>query len=152
LCYPHPADEPDDPAPRAPDAMTPSATPTRRTARRRRLTTAPAPADLATVGVPGPVVANLVALGVYTTTLICRAAHPGPKRGATQYADRLHGIVLQTVPFLAEPTGRVLSTIDDIDTERGCMGVRCSSSDCRDAAGRRLITEYRIVSAPSTAP
>jgi hypothetical protein len=81
-----------------------------------------------------------------TTVLICRAAHPAAKRGVAQYRHRIHGIVLQHVPFRTEPTGRILGDFNEVADD--CIGVRCQSSDCRDRHNRRLITEYRIIPDP----
>lgn len=74
------------------------------------------------------------------TMLTCHAPHPGVAKGKRQYSLRPnHGREIMPVPFFVVPTGRVLEDFDQVDTDAGCLGVRCPSTDCK------AVTEYRVV-------
>lgn len=71
--------------------------------------------------------------------LICRAVHPRSNGDVGRFGGRIHGIRLQMVPFAVRPTHRVVRSWAEV--RPGCLGVKCSSSDCR------MISEYEIVEA-----
>jgi heterodisulfide reductase subunit B len=73
------------------------------------------------------------------TELRCRAEHPSARsedeRVAARFRGRLHNVVIQPLPVLAEPTGRVLATAEEAGTD--CIPAYCH--ECK------LYTEYRLV-------
>lgn len=72
------------------------------------------------------------------TVLTCLAPHP--RANEPRFAGRTHGIRLQVLPFLVRPTFRVVKDWSEVST--GCIGVKCSSSNCR------MISEYVVVGTP----
>jgi hypothetical protein len=72
------------------------------------------------------------------TELRCRAEHPSAtsenERVAARFRGRLHNVLLQTLPVLARPTGRVLATAEEAGAD--CIPAYCS--ECK------LYTEYRL--------
>ena len=75
------------------------------------------------------------------TRLICRAEHPDGRvrargREPGRVIARIHGTLIQEVPWSAEPTGRILDRWEHVEDDERVLGVRCS--------GCKLITEYRI--------
>jgi hypothetical protein len=77
-----------------------------------------------------------------STVLVCCAPHPRGHK-TSRFAGRVHGIRLQVVPFRATPTYRIVSDWSEVSP--GCIGVKCSSSDCG------LISEY-VVTLPQLVP
>jgi hypothetical protein len=71
------------------------------------------------------------------SVLVCTAQHPKAGDGTSRFTNRIHGIRLQHVPFLARPTYREVTSWSD--ARPGCLIVRCSSSDCR------AFSEYEIM-------
>lgn len=74
------------------------------------------------------------------TELKCRGAHPYADRLPDRFGGRMHDAVLQVVPFLCEPTGRVWRKDDPpaITTTNGRLiySVQCKCG---------TVTEYEVV-------
>ena len=71
------------------------------------------------------------------TILVCTAPHPRAGSAEGRFTGRLHGVRLQSVPFVARATYRHVSSW--ADARPGCLVVRCSSPDCR------AFSEYQIL-------